>query len=231
MENFIQSITSIQDLTGTFSVMDIMVGILLSFILTACIGWVYKKTHRGTSYTQSYVQTLVIMAMIVSVIMLIVGSNIARAFSLVGALSIIRFRNAMKETRDIGFMFLAMAIGMATGTKFYLLAIVATVAICLVIVIMNRFDRYGRKATSKILKIQVQNNAEFDHLFDDIFVKYTSLSDLISIDSIRGGALTELVYNVNLKDEKKKQEFLTEIKQMNGNLNVTLITGYNTTDL
>jgi hypothetical protein len=70
----------------------------------------------------------------------------------------------------------------------------------------------------------VQNNAEFDHLFDDIFVKYTSLSDLISIDSIRGGALTELVYNVNLKDEKKKQEFLTEIKQMNGNLNVTLIT-------
>lgn len=63
--------------------MDITIAILLSFVLTAFIGWVYKKTHRGTSYTQSYVQTLVIMAVIVSVIMMIVGSNIARAFSLV----------------------------------------------------------------------------------------------------------------------------------------------------
>lgn len=92
----------------------------------------------------------------------------------------------MKETRDIGFMFLAMAIGMATGTKFYLLAIIFTVAISLIIFLMYRFDRYSRKASSKILKIRVQNNTDFDHLFDDIFVKYTTLSDLISIDSVRG---------------------------------------------
>jgi len=231
MENFIQSLTSIQDLTWTFSVMDITIAILLTFVLTAFIGRVYKKTHRGTSYTQSYVHTLVIMAVIVAVIMMIVGSNIARAFSLVGALSIIRFRNAMKETRDIGFMFMAMAIGMATGTKFYLLAIVFTVAISLIIFIMYRFDRYARKASSQILKIQLDTTTDFDHLFDNVFVKYTSLSELISVDSIRGWALTELVYNVDLKKENKKQEFLTAIKELNKNLKVTLITGYNTTDL
>ena len=64
-----------------------------------------------------------------------------------------------------------------------------------------------------------------------MFVKYTNISDLISIDSVRWGALTELVYNVELKNPDKKQEFLWEIKKLNDNLSVTLITGYNTTDL
>ena len=235
MEAFIQQFTdslwSIQDLTWTFSVMDITVWMLLSFILTAFLWRVYKKTHRWTSYTQSYVFTLVMMWMTVCIIMLIVWSNIARAFSLVWALSIIRFRNAMKETRDIWFMFAAMAIGMATGTKFYVLAIIFTLAISLVMFIMNRFNWFAREATSQILKIQVKNTVDFDHMFDDVFVKFTNVSDLISIDSVRGWALTELVYNVDMKNPNKKQEFLWEIKKLNDNLNVTLITWYNTTDL
>jgi uncharacterized membrane protein YhiD involved in acid resistance len=82
-------------------------------------------------------------------------------------------------------MFAAMAIGMATCTKFYVLAVVFTLAISLIIYVMNRFDWFSRQATSQILKIQVENNLDFDHLFDDVFVKYTSLSDLISIDSVR----------------------------------------------
>lgn len=137
----------------------------------------------------------------------------------------------MKETRDIGFMFLAMAIGMATGTKFYLLAIIFTVIIALIIFLMNRFNRYAHKTSSQILKIQLDTTTDFDHLFDAVFVKYTTLSDLISVDSVRGGALTELVYNIDLRQENKKQEFLAEIKNLNKNLKVTLITGYNTTDL
>ena len=231
IQQFTESLWSIQDLTWTFSVMDLTIWMLLSFILTAFLWWVYKKTHRGTSYTQSYVFTLVMMWMTVCVIMLIVWSNIARAFSLVWALSIIRFRNAMKETRDIGFMFAAMAIWMATWTKFYVLAVVFTVALALVIFIMNSFNWFSREATSQILKIQVKNTVDFDHMFDDVFVKFTTLSDLISIDSVRGWALTELVYNVDMKNPNKKQEFLWEIKKLNDNLNVTLITWYNTTDL
>ena len=103
--------------------------IVLSFVLTMMIAFVYRATHRGTSYSQSFVQTLIILSMVVGVVMLIIGSNIARAFTLVGALSIVRFRNAVKETRDVGFIFFAMAIGMACGTRFYLLAIVSTLVI------------------------------------------------------------------------------------------------------
>jgi len=229
--DMIEQIFNFQDLTGTFSVTDVVLSLLLSFVLTAFIGWVYQTTHKGTSYTQSYVHTLVLMGMVVSIIMLIVGSNIARAFSLVGALSIIRFRNAVKETRDVGFVFFAMAIGMATGTKFYLLAIIAAVIISLAILLMNRFDWYAREATSQILKIQLSNDTDFETLFDDLFVKHTSAADLISVDSVRSGMLTELVYSVVLKKPASAQAFLSDVKRRNDNLKVTLITGYNATDL
>ena len=167
---FWEQLLNFEDLTGTFSVTDVVLSIVLSFILTALIGWVYKTTHKGTSYTQSYVQTLVMMGVITSLVMLIVGSNIARAFSLIGALSIIRFRNAVKETRDVGFIFFAMAIGMATGTKFYLLAIIAAVIISLMMLMMNRFNWYAREVTSQLLRIEIPNGVEFDKLFDAVFV-------------------------------------------------------------
>jgi uncharacterized membrane protein YhiD involved in acid resistance len=228
---FWDQLLNFEDLTGTFSVTDIVLSLLLSFLLTAFIGWVYKTTHKGTSYTQSYVQTLVMMGTITSLIMLVVGSNIARAFSLVGALSIIRFRNAVKETRDVGFIFFAMAIGMATGTKFYLLAIIATVVIGLMVLIMNRFDWYAREVTSQLLKIEIPAHLEFDKLFDDVFVKYTSASDLISVDSVHSGMLTELIYSISPKKNISVQAFLADIKALNANNKVTLITGYNQTDL
>lgn len=220
-----------QDLAGEFSVIDVVLCLTLSFLLTVFIGWIYKITHRGTSYTQSFVLTLVLNGMVVALVMMIVGSNIARAFSLVGALSIIRFRNAVKETRDVGFIFFTMAIGMAIGTKFYLLAVVGAVVIGLVVLMMTRLNWFAREATSQILRVVVPNVVPFDRLFDAIFLKYTDSSDLISVDSIQSGMLTELTYSIGIKKSSQIQEFLTEIKKLNGNNKVTLIAGYNTTDL
>ncbi|WMW22653.1 DUF4956 domain-containing protein [Methanolobus mangrovi] len=227
----IESLLDFEDLSGTFTATDIFVGLVLGFILLSAIGWLYKRTHKGTSYTQSYVHTLIMMGLVVDIIMLIVGSNIARAFSLVGALSIIRFRNAVKEIRDIGFIFFAMAIGMATGTKFYMLAIIATGVIGALIFIMFEFDWFARPAMSQILKIQLDKDVDFEELFDRTFVKYTQSAELIGIDSVRSGTVTELVYSIILKKNANKHEFIQSIKSQNGNQKVFLITGYNTTDL
>lgn len=220
-----------EDLTSTFSVADVVISMVLSFVLTAIVGWVYMKTHEGASYTKSFVQTLVLMGMIVSVIMLVVGSNIARAFSLVGALSIIRFRNAIKETRDVGFVFFAMAIGMATGTRFYLLAMIATAVISMVVMIMSRFNWYDRTSVSQMLKVQVTNDIPFEAFLDDVLVKNTERAELVSVDSVRGGMLTEVVYAITLKPSTNRQEFLAEIKRLNENQKVTLLTGYGSSDL
>jgi uncharacterized membrane protein YhiD involved in acid resistance len=163
--------------------------------------------------------------------MMVVGSNIARAFSLVGALSIIRFRNAVKESRDVGFIFFTMAIGMAVGTRFYLLAIIAAVVISLIMLLMTRLNWFAREMASQILRVQVPNGIAFVTLFDAPFLRYTHSSELISVDSVQGGMLNELTYSIGMKQSSQIQNFLAEIKQLNANHKVTLIAGYNSTDL
>jgi len=224
-------IVNIQDLTSEFAVIDVVLVLLLSFVLSALIGWVYQQTHHGTSYTQSFVFTLVLNGIIVAMVMLIVGSNIARAFSLVGALSIIRFRNAIKETRDVGFIFFTMAIGMAVGTRFYLLAVIGTIFISLVILLMTRMNWFSREMNNQILRIQVPESIAYSSMFDNAFLKYTSSSELISVDSVAGGALTELTYSIGMKKSSQILDFLDKIKSLNGGNKVMLLAGYNGSDL
>jgi uncharacterized membrane protein YhiD involved in acid resistance len=224
-------IFNIQDLTSEFTVLDVVLVLVLSFALSAFIGWIYQLTHRGTSYTQSFVFTLVMNGMIVALVMLIVGSNIARAFSLVGALSIIRFRNAVKETRDVGFIFFTMAVGMAIGTRFFLLGAIAAVVISLVIILMTRLNWFAREMATQILRVQVPNSTPFDSLFNHAFLKYTSIAELISADPVQSGTMTELIYSIGMKKSALMQDFLAEIKKLNGGNKVTLIAGYNGTDL
>jgi uncharacterized membrane protein YhiD involved in acid resistance len=124
-----------------------------------------------------------------------------------------------------------MAIGMAIGTRFYLLGIIAAVVISLVIVLMTRLNWFAHEMATQILRVQVPNGLPFDSLFDQAFVKYTSASELISVDSVHNGMLTELTYSIGIKKSDRIQEFLAEIKNLNGDNKVTLIAGYNMTDL
>jgi hypothetical protein len=221
----------VQDLSGTFSVGDIAIALSLSFLLSAMIAWVYRFTHRNVSYSQSYVQTLVILGMLIALIMLVVGSNIARAFALVGALSVVRFRNAIKETRDVGFIFLVMGVGMAAGTRFYTLAIVAAITISLIIVVMYRFNWFASNVQRQVVKVQVPPDGNYPQHVQDVLITLTSEFELVSIESIRGGALTELMYTVRLKKGTEPSELISKLGERTGGQRVTVLTGYDQTDL
>lgn len=220
-----------QDLSGTFSVGDIAISLALAFVLSSVIGWIYRYTHRNVSYSQSYVQTLIILGMLISLIMLVVGSNIARAFALVGALSVVRFRNAIKETRDVGFIFLVMGVGMACGTRFYTLAIVAAVSISLIIVVMYRFNWFALNVQRQVVKVQVPPDGNYTSDIQDVLVRLTSEFELVSMESIRGGALTELVYTVRLKKGSEPADLISALSERTSGQRVSVLTGYDQTDL
>ncbi|MBP3080152.1 membrane protein [Streptomyces sp. 604F] len=203
----------------------------LSFILSTVIGYVYRYTHRNVSYSQSYVQTLVIVGMVVALIMLVVGSNLARAFSLVGALSVIRFRNAIKETRDVGFVFLAMAIGMACGARFYTLAAVGAVVICVVVVLMHKFDWFALDVQRQVVKVQVPAGEDHTPQIRDVLIKHTSEFELVSTETIRGGALNEVFYTVRLKKGAEPGALVSALQARTSGQRVTVLTGYDSTDL
>ncbi len=230
MTDFINALFSLEQAT-IYTPNDIILAILLSFILAMTIGWVYKITHRGTSYSQAFVHTLVLMGMVVAVIMLIIGSNIARAFSLVGALSIIRFRNAVKDTRDVGYIFFAMAMGMAVGTQFYLLATLATGIICFLLWAMVKFDLFAKEIREQVLKIRLPGDMPYETLFETVFSKYLVRADLIAVETVQAGTVIELVYGIELKKAAEAQPFMQDLRKLNDNHKVSLITGQHEVDL
>ncbi len=220
-----------QDATDVFNVADVVLVITLSFLLSLMIARVYQLTYKGVSYTQSYVHTLIMMTMIVAVIMLIIGSNIARAFSLVGALSIVRFRNAVKDSRDVGYIFFGMAVGMACGTQFYLLAVVATLIISFILWGMSTLNLFSKDMREQILKIRLPSDVRYATLFEGIFSRYLSRYELIGVETVQAGALTELVYDIELRKQAEAQNLIAELLKLNDNNKVSLITGYHEVDL
>src|SRR5438552_4048872 len=125
---------------GMLRLPEVLMALGVSFLICLVFGYTYKHTHQGLSYSSSFVHTLIMMGVTVAVIMMIIGSNIARAFSLVGALSIIRFRSAIKDPRDVAFLFMVMASGMAVGTGFFQVAVIFAAFSCVMVYALARFE-------------------------------------------------------------------------------------------
>lgn len=214
-----------------FNNTDVFSVLLLSFLLSMIIGFIYRYTHKGASYSQSYVHTLVIIGTVVALIMLIIGSNIAKAFALVGALSIVRFRNAMKETRDVAFIFMIMAIGMSVGTRFYFMGIVATIVLSGIVLFLYKFNIFAKDIQEKVLRIRISSESDYENLFYNLFNDKLQEYRLISLETVKSGALYEVVYSVVLKKDTSVQKLLEEIRKLNDNQKVTLVLGHQEVDL
>jgi len=178
-----------------------------AFALGIAISLVYMKTHKTKTPSHSFA----------------LGSNIARAFSLAGAFSIIRFRSAPGDAKDITYVLFTMAVGLAAGMGFLLYAAVITAALCMMMLVLE-IAGYGRsKGTVKMLKITVPENLDFKNAFDEVIQKYVISSKLQRIKTADLGSLYELVYSVTMNDSINEKDFIDELRCRNGNLNITLI--------
>lgn len=121
-----------------FTIESIIFNIVVTTLLGLFIYFVYKKTFSGVMYSQNFNITIVMICVITSIVMMLIGNNMALSLGLVGSLSIIRFRTAIKEPRDIGFLFWAIAIGLAAGTSEFIIAIIGSVMIALLLFIFNK---------------------------------------------------------------------------------------------
>lgn len=219
------------DQTSTFTLLDVATVFALSLVLSLTIGWVYRTTHRGVSYSQTYVHTLVMFSLVVAFVMLIIGSNIARAFTLVGALSIVRFRHAVKEPRDIGFVFTAMAVGMACGTRFYGLAVFATLAMVATVLLLFKLNLFAKVLRERILIVRVPVGTDYEKTFATVFHDFLEEFNLISMETVGEAEYQEAVYSVVLKPSQEPNRFLDAIREVNGHMKASLVLGQQEIDL
>jgi len=219
MEPLLKGFLNFQQVTLT----NLIIILTLSTVLCIIIGVVYRFCIRGASYSQSFQQTIILMGIIVSVIMLIIGSNIARAFSLVGALSIIRFRTAVKNPMDVGYLFFSMAVGMACGTQFYGIAIVTTFFISAVILFLTVTNFGSRQFPEYFLEMQFLTGSDPAALMTDCLSKFTNRSTCNRVETVMGGAMLEASYTLQLRSGVLEKDFLETLREVNGNNKVRLI--------
>ncbi len=200
---------------------EAMIAMILSLLCSGCVSQIYRATHRGTGYSQSYTQSLILLGMVTTLIMIVIGSNIARAFSLVGALSIIRFRNAVKETRDVAFIFFIMAIAMACGTRFYMLALVATLLNCGAVYLMHVVG-FGKMNGNpeRMVRVQLPPGVDASLSLEPMFPQLFESWNIISMETVRQGLFTELVYSVRPLPSVSGGQILNALSKLNGNLKV-----------
>ncbi|TFE03975.1 DUF4956 domain-containing protein [Jeotgalibacillus salarius] len=229
MEPFLQDVRQLADLTSRLTILESAAAIFLSFFLTLIIAALYKHTHTGARYSQSFVQTIIIMGITVSVVMIVIGNNVAVAFGLVGAFSIIRFRSAMSDPKDIAFIFFGMAAGISCGLGFYLLAILFTFSLSVIILILYYTD-FGKSSTSrKRLSITVPENLHDETIFDDVLEDHLAFFSLRSIETTSLGTMIQLEYVIRNKEGITDKQLMDEIRKMNANLKVSV--NYMNTDV
>lgn len=221
--DFLNEISNFSDLGAVITVEKISFCLILSFLLSLAVAKTYQITYRGVSFSPAFMHTLVICAMVIGAVMLIIGSNIARAFSLVGALSIIRFRNAVKDPRDVAYIFLAMGVGMACGTGFYRIAIALTVITCLASLLLS-FVRFGEHGlTERLLRIQAPPTANFENIFNDVLRTHAEQFNLVSAETTRMGTELELTFSLKVPKKFSIERLMEDLTKLNENLRVQVV--------
>ncbi|GGF92864.1 DUF4956 domain-containing protein [Paenibacillus albidus] len=198
-----------------------IVTILLSIALGAIISFTYMKTNPN-AYSQSFTLTMVLLPVIVAIIILLIGSNVARAFSLAGAFSIIRFRSAPGDPKDITFVLFTMASGLACGVGAFGYAVLFTLILCLLMFILSRTNFGVRQTLQKVLKVTIPENLGYEEAFAEVFGQYKVGFELKKIRTTELGSLYELVYAVTLDERTNQKAFLDAIRCRNGNLDISL---------
>ena len=199
------------------TVMGCALGLSLAIML------VYMLTHRRTGFRPAMLFTMMLLGPIVSIIVICIGSNIARAISIGGGLALIRFRNTVEDPRDIVYYYLSIAAGIACGVGFIGFGALAVGLILVFILLLDLIgiDRFS--GTGKRLRILIPESLDYDGVFEPVLKKYCRYAHLNRIKTQDYGTLLELDYRIVMKDKKLEKEFIDELRQRNGNLNISLV--------
>ncbi len=208
--------------THIYGPLEIVVNVTVSILLGLVIATVYRLTHKGLSYSQSFTHTVVYVGVVVAIVMMVIGNSLSRAFALVGALSIIRFRTVVKDTKDTAFVFMALAAGMAAGTSNYFLAVAGTAIFAFLSFGLHKTNFGSVYKSEFILRFVFDQEASSADYLDSIN-KSAKRSTLLHMEPSGDGQFLKLTYDINLRESEDAEVFTAALGRIKGISEVTLI--------
>ena len=207
---------------------DVLTNIALALVLGLVISYIYKITHKGLSYSQSFMITLVFVSIIVAVVMMIIGNNLARAFALVGALSIIRFRTVVKDTKDMAYVFMTLAAGMSAGTSSYFLGISSVIFLSIVAWVLH-VSNFGSLYKSEFI-LRFRSALSDDPPYVPVIQEFAKTSNLLHVEPSGDGKTSKLTFDIVMHRDADPQAFSSKISTLPDVSEVVLVASKNDAD-
>ena len=206
---------SADSLVGSVAASDFLLCCAASVALGAICATVYMFRH---SYTKNFVVTLALLPLIVQMVITLVNGNLGAGIAVMGVFNLVRFRSIPGSAKDIGSVFLAMAVGLATGMGFLGLACVFTVVNLLFVL-----TPFGRpREPGKTLRIAIPEDLEYDGVFDTVLGRYAAESELVEVTTTNMGSLFQLTYQLRMREPGLEKAMIDELRCLNGNLKISL---------
>jgi hypothetical protein len=204
-------------LTDTFSIDTFLICMVASLVLGAVIA----KVHCLYNYSsKGFIITIALLPAIVQMVIMLVNGNLGTGVAVMGAFSLVRFRSIPGNAKEINSIFMAMAIGLATGTGYVAAAVMFVLIVGGVSILYNVTSFGESKQKEKELKITIPEGLDYTGVFDDLFKEYTTKNELINVKTANMGSLYKLDYRISLKNPVEEKVFLDALRCRNGNLEI-----------
>ena len=209
-------LTNVLSTGSGMSLRRILLNLCVSFLFGLMIAALYRRTHRSLSFGRSFPLSLILLSVIVCSAMMVIGNSLARAFGMVGALSLIRFRTILKDIRDITYVFFSLVVGMACGIGNYPVALASTVAIGLFILILDKMHFGAASPNEFLLKLQLSGGNGQNQEVQALFEHYLNNSKFLGLHVLGSGKGTEITHSVQFKNKKEMDEFVQRLRSIGG---------------
>lgn len=208
--------------SGSLVLSQVIMTIIAAFMCGGLISFTYHKTSAKGRYSENFALTMILLPAVIAIIIMLIGSDVARAFSLAGAFSIIRFRSAPGEPKDIAYVLFAMAAGLASGVGAFAYAAVFTLILCLVMYILFKTRFKSDLSETKQLVITIPEDLDYETAFEEPMKQFTNRCLLKRVKTTALGSLYQIYYEIDLKENVSTKAFIDELRCRNGNLNISL---------
>ena len=204
--------------TGDITITALLLCTICSLLLGLAIAMVFS---HGDKSSRSFKLTLVLLPAIVQMVIMLVNGDVGTGVAVMGAFGLVRFRSAPGSAKEICAIFLAMAAGLACGTRHLTIAVIFTLLICGVSYVYNRFALSADLSSERTLRITVPESLDYGSAFDDVLNKYNYDWKLDEVKTTNMGSLFRLTYTIVIKNEANQKQMLDELRERNGNLEIS----------
>jgi hypothetical protein len=199
-----------------------LVRLILAMLFGGLVMLIYRSTHAADDTAPSLTITLVLLSILIAMVTQVIGDNVARAFSLVGALSIVRFRTVVRDTQDTAYVIFAVAVGMAAGAGHPVLALSGIGVVAVAAFAMRRGGASARLAEPCLLKVRLGTGHDASTLLGPTLNAHLLARHLLSIETVRQGMALEFIYRATLRSDDAAGELVKALNRLDGVQGVVL---------